>query len=201
MKIFKMAAITVALVVSTSSSAALITETWQSTVTSFLTEADKIRLAGYRVPSWGTAGNTLFVAGDTFDWTVTYDDASQFMHTYYDGVNGVGEYGAGDDTSRSISCTFSATIDNCTSSYYGAVFMSDAPCSILVRTTASCRMRACSDTIYTSTMRLIVGRSRMVSSERGFGPMISISPHSTEAPQHGETHHVASLTVSLKSLL
>jgi len=68
-----------------SAEAAFVTETWQSTVTS--------------------ASNPAFAAGDTFSWTVTYDNASLMMHRYLDGANGIAEFGAGDDV---LSATFCA---------------------------------------------------------------------------------------------
>lgn len=33
------------------------------------------------------------MVGDTFEWTVTYDDTSLRMHQYNDGVNGEGDFG------------------------------------------------------------------------------------------------------------
>jgi hypothetical protein len=81
-----------------SAQATLVTETWQSTVTS--------------------ANNAAFAAGDTFTWTVTYDDASLRMHTYFDSTNGIAEFGAGDDTLQNTLCTGSeAYTTGCGSNY------------------------------------------------------------------------------------
>lgn len=39
-----------------------------------------------------------YAAGHVFQFTATYDDAGTVMHYYYDGPNGIAEFGAGDDT-------------------------------------------------------------------------------------------------------
>lgn len=39
-----------------------------------------------------------YAAGHVFQFTATYDDAGTVMHEYWDGPNGIAEFGAGDDT-------------------------------------------------------------------------------------------------------
>lgn len=68
-----------------SANAVLITETWESEIT--------------------FATHNAFAVGDTFTWTVTYDDSSLRMHGYSDGANGIGEFGEGDDTLNHVYCT------------------------------------------------------------------------------------------------
>ncbi|MET0025143.1 MAG: PEP-CTERM sorting domain-containing protein [Sedimenticola sp.] len=93
---------------SVNSHAALVTETWESTVT-YVT-------------------HTAFVVGDTFQWTITYDNESQRMSSYNDGANGVAESGAGDDTFYYSHCTTAyAGSEPCTYPGYNSYsFFSDA---------------------------------------------------------------------------
>jgi len=65
--------------------ASLVTETFQSTITS------------YTYPA--------FNLGDTFTWTVTYDDNSQRMTLYNDGANRLDDQGSGDDILNHAMCT------------------------------------------------------------------------------------------------
>jgi len=82
-----------------SAQAALITNTYQSTVTN-------------------TNVATVFDVNDTFSWSVTFDDASLTMHRYYDGVNGIAESGNGDDTLYAKYCTGAAAgAADCTYNY------------------------------------------------------------------------------------
>ena len=54
------------LALSASANATLVTETWESTITSI--------------------NHTAFNIGDTFSWTVTYDNAAQRFSQYHDGA-------------------------------------------------------------------------------------------------------------------
>ncbi len=76
--------------ISSSASATVITESWLATVT-------------------GVSNHNAFAIGNTFSWTVTYDDASQRMTQYTDGLNGIGEFGSGDDQLLYDTCTVSYT--------------------------------------------------------------------------------------------
>ncbi len=79
--------------------ATIVTETWTSTVTS-------------------VNHTSAFAPGDTFLWTVTYDNASLRMHEYYDGANSVAERGGGDDTTRSTLCAGNqSSSPGCTHNY------------------------------------------------------------------------------------
>ena len=71
-----------------SAQAVLITETWESTITD--------------------VNHTAFSVGDTFTWTVAYDDSSLIMHRYGDGANGIAEQGSGDDSVVTTTCAGSA---------------------------------------------------------------------------------------------
>ncbi|SHH35943.1 hypothetical protein SAMN05216361_4378 [Marisediminitalea aggregata] len=76
MKYFKYSLLIVTLVIPSLATAALITETWQSTIRT-------------------VSNTTAFNVGDVIQWTVTYDDTSTVMHFYLDGSDGVA--GTGDD--------------------------------------------------------------------------------------------------------
>ena len=65
--------------------AVLLTETYESTV-----------LETYNSP---------FQIGDTFSWTVSFDNESQRTVTYGDGQNKIAEFGQGDDYVYSAFCT------------------------------------------------------------------------------------------------
>jgi len=90
-----------------SAQAALIKETWRSTITS--------------------VDHTAFAVGDQFDWSVTYDDSSLRMHVYNDGPNDVAEFGANDDTINRTYCAGAeAYTAGCTISYSTYPFLADA---------------------------------------------------------------------------
>jgi len=89
-------------------SAALITETWESEVT-------------------GTSGHTAFNIGDTFTWTVTYDNSNTRHSVYNDGANGIAEFGSGDDFISHTSCVSTdPDPSSCDSIPSGWAFLSEA---------------------------------------------------------------------------
>jgi hypothetical protein len=61
-----------------SAQAILITDTYNATITS-------------------RTGHSAFSVGDTFTWSITYDNESTQYHTYTDGADGTSNYGGGDD--------------------------------------------------------------------------------------------------------
>ncbi|MFC1751070.1 PEP-CTERM sorting domain-containing protein [Pseudomonadota bacterium] len=75
-------------------SAAVITETWKST----------IRL------QW----NSAFNIDETFNWTVTYDTNAHRIHEYGDGANQIAEGGDGDDYVATTRCSYTADPAGCT---------------------------------------------------------------------------------------
>lgn len=74
---------------SSNANAVLVTETWQAQI----------------INTSATGGAThIFNAGDTFNWTVTYDDEGTRSHEYLDGENNIAEDGQGDDALWLTAC-------------------------------------------------------------------------------------------------
>jgi hypothetical protein len=98
---------TILLSLNTNAHAALITETWQSTVTG--------------------VNDSAFNIGDAFTWTVTYDNASLIKHVYSDGADGIANLGSNDDLLTATHCTGAAAGGiGCDSNFTSFSLFSDA---------------------------------------------------------------------------
>lgn len=87
--------------------AALITETWTGTIVRTSLDDSLI--------------------GSTFNVTLTYDNTSTSASEYWDGENGVAEFGLGDDTVAYTHCTESAPVaTSCDMRYSQYAFVSQA---------------------------------------------------------------------------
>jgi hypothetical protein len=95
------------LLISTMTNAALITETWTGTIV--------------------RTGLDDSLIGSTFNVILTYDNASAAASEFWDGDNGIAEFGMGDDTISYTQCTESAPITtSCDIRYSQHDFISQA---------------------------------------------------------------------------
>ncbi len=93
-------------VYTSSSYAGIITEQWQGTIQN-------------------VGNNNGFTSGDIITWSVTYDNIGRIAHSYNDGLNGIAEYGAGDDTLVSTWCSNPGQL-NCDLNFNTDTLLSDA---------------------------------------------------------------------------
>jgi len=71
-----------------------------------------------------TQGHTNLTLGSVFTVTSIYDDGKNYMTLFDDGVNGIGEFGLGDDTVIHEHCSF--TNAHCTADHTGFAYFSDS---------------------------------------------------------------------------
>jgi len=100
MKHIKRIAAVALLLSSVGAQAGLITEHWESTITE-VNNADGVAVA------------------DVIQWSVTYDTMGRVTHQWNDGVNGIGEFGQGDDVVSGRMCLDGNISDpTCSSTQY-----------------------------------------------------------------------------------